>query len=111
MGSLPTRRAAERRTRSNRAKVPRGSPASRELQSAGVNTASYKCVDKGESGLVWKRTGNHPKLAQLIVSLPFSEPNWPSISFGSLLPLAACFNFQPISIGSLPVFLFSAYFH
>src|SRR6218665_4183645 len=28
----PTRRAAERRTRSNRAKVPRGSPASREQQ-------------------------------------------------------------------------------
>src|SRR6218665_3215620 len=30
LGQPPTRRAAERRTRSSRAKVPRGSPASRE---------------------------------------------------------------------------------
>ena len=32
-------------------------------KTAGVNTADYKCVDKGESGLVGKRTGNHTKLA------------------------------------------------
>ena len=32
LDSPPTRRAAERRTRSSRAKVPRGSPASREQQ-------------------------------------------------------------------------------
>ena len=30
--------------------------------------ASFKCMDKGESGLVGKRTGNHLKLAQLIVA-------------------------------------------
>ena len=35
--------------------------------------ASYKCVDKGESGLASKRTGNHPKLAQLIVALPCNQ--------------------------------------
>src|SRR6218665_1501687 len=32
-----------------------------------------KCVDKGESGLVSKRTGNLPKLAQLIVALPCNQ--------------------------------------
>ena len=30
-------------------------------------------MDKGESGLVSKRTGNHAKLAQLIVALPFNQ--------------------------------------
>jgi len=30
-------------------------------------------VDKGESGLVGKRTGNHPKLAQLIVVLSCNQ--------------------------------------
>src|SRR6218665_3593612 len=54
LGSLPTRRAAERRTRSNRAKVPRGSPASRYLQ-ASIRLVG-QCVDKGESGLASKRT-------------------------------------------------------
>src|SRR6218665_1951933 len=55
--SLPTRRAAERRTRSNRAK---GEP---RQQTAAVNTAGYKCADEGESRLVGERSGNHPKLA------------------------------------------------
>ena len=57
----------------NRAKVPRGSPTSRELQESIRNTASYTCVDKGESGLVNNRTGNHPKLAQLIIALPCNQ--------------------------------------
>jgi len=35
---------------------------------------SYKCVDEGESRLVGKRMGNHPKLAELIVGLTGSGP-------------------------------------
>jgi len=34
-----------------------------QQSTAAVNKASYKCVDKGESRLVGKRSGNHPKLA------------------------------------------------
>src|SRR6218665_798680 len=33
-----------------------------QQRTAAVNTAGYKCVDKGESGLVRERSGNHPKL-------------------------------------------------
>ena len=32
-------------------------------RTAAVNTAGYKCMDTGESGLVGKISGNHPKLA------------------------------------------------
>ena len=34
----------------------------RQQRTAAVNMAGYKCVDKGESGLVGERSGNHPKL-------------------------------------------------
>src|SRR6218665_684861 len=44
-----------------------------QQRAAAVNTASYKRVDKGEPGLVSKRTGNHPKLAQLMVALPCNQ--------------------------------------
>src|SRR6218665_372635 len=33
-----------------------------QQRTAAVNTAGYKCVDKGESGLVGERSGNHLKL-------------------------------------------------
>src|SRR6218665_3432870 len=33
-----------------------------QQRTAAVNTAGYKCVDKGESGLVRERSRNHPKL-------------------------------------------------
>src|SRR6218665_4176448 len=33
-----------------------------QQRTAAVNTAGYKCVDKGKSGLVGERSGNHPKL-------------------------------------------------
>src|SRR6218665_3050555 len=33
-----------------------------QQRTAAVNTAGHKCVDKGESGLVGERSGNHPKL-------------------------------------------------
>ena len=44
-----------------------------QQRTAGVNTANYKCVDKGETGLVSKRTGNHHKLEQLIVALSCNQ--------------------------------------
>jgi len=56
------------------AKVPRGSLTS--MRTAAVNTASYKCADKSESGLVGKRIGNPqptPKVAQLIITLPCNQ--------------------------------------
>jgi len=56
LGSLPTRRAAERRTPFDRAKEPN------QQRTAAVNTANYKCV----SGLATKRTRHHPKLARII---------------------------------------------
>src|SRR6218665_2501707 len=51
LGSLPTRRAAERRTPSDRAKEPN------QQRTAAVNTAS---------GLATKRTRHHPQLARII---------------------------------------------
>jgi len=42
-------------------KGTKGNPS--KQRTASVNTASYKCVDEGETQLVGKRTGNHPKLA------------------------------------------------
>src|SRR6218665_1325255 len=70
LDSPQTRRAAERRTRSSRAKVPR-KPS--QQRTAAVNTAGYKCVDKGESGLVGERSGNHPKLTYLIIALTCNQ--------------------------------------
>src|SRR6218665_891092 len=70
LDSPQTRRAAERRTRSSRAKVPR-KPS--QQRTAAVNTAGYKCVDKGESGLVGERSGNHPKLTYLIIVLTCNQ--------------------------------------
>src|SRR6218665_1176083 len=51
LDSPPTRRAAERRTRSSRAEVPRGSPASREQQqSIRLVTNAWTRVDKSFDG-------------------------------------------------------------
>src|SRR6218665_3627381 len=43
--SLPTRRTAERRSRYNRAKVPRGSPTTAELQQSISFFSSVGCAD------------------------------------------------------------------
>ena len=48
---------------------PRYQKEPNQQRTTAVNTASYKCVNQGESGLVGKRARNRLKLAQLIVAL------------------------------------------
>src|SRR6218665_284490 len=78
----PTRRAAERRTRSNRAKVPRGSPASREHQQ------SIRLVTNA-----WTRVSRIIPVSQP-VSLSSCQPSTWARHFLSSRPLFKQYSFQ-----------------
>src|SRR6218665_2206930 len=70
--SPPTRRAAERRTRSSRAKVPKGSPASREQQqSIQLVTNTLKKVSNAWTRVIFMR----PLWVQLFSSSSLTLPS------------------------------------
>src|SRR6218665_1086644 len=84
LDSPPPRRAAERRTRSSRAKVPRGSPASREQQqSIRLVTNAWTRVSMSRSCQLMKAPGHLNQLVPVNLHIVLLLPGCLGYSYGT----------------------------